>query len=290
MSAETPQDISLDLDALFAFTQLAPDMLQLPASHSPMARLYGGQVVAQALAACQHSVTPDRFANAAHANFIRAGDPGQPLEFQISRDSDGRSFSARRVTVSQQGRTILTMSASFHVPEPGQHHQFPMPQVPGPDGLPTQLDILRQVADRLPARHQAFWLRDGFIEYRPVEPFHVFDPPATPPRRHVWFRCTRRLAKDRALHQRLLAYASDLHILHTALAPFGRTWADPTLQDASLDHAIWFHDHGSINDWLLYVLDSPIAGGARGLGRGLIYTQDGRLIASAAQEGLIRFP
>jgi acyl-CoA thioesterase-2 len=283
-------DTSLDLQALFAFTEHTPDHLSLAASHSPMARLYGGQVVAQALAAAQHSVGPDRFVNAAHANFIRAGDPAERLEFLIERDSDGRSFSARRVTVRQQGRTILTLSASFHVPEPGQRHQFAMPEVSGPEGLPTQLDILSTVGDQLPARHQAFWLRDSFIEYRPVEPFHIFNPPITPPRRHVWFRCTRQLADDRALHQRLLAYASDLHILHTALAPFGRTWADPVLQDASLDHALWFHDHAPITDWLLYALDSPVAGGELGLGRGLIFAQDGRLIASAVQQGLIRFP
>jgi acyl-CoA thioesterase-2 len=287
-------DTSLDLQALFAFTEHSPDHLSLAASHSPMARLYGGQVVAQALAAAQASVTPDRFVNAAHASFIRAGDPAQRLDFRIDRDSDGRSFSARRVTVRQQGRTILTMSASFHVPEPGQRHQFPMPEVAGPEGLPTQIDLLSRVADQLPARHQAFWLRDGFIEYRPVEPFHVFNPPVTSPRRHVWLRCTRPLppesANDRALHQRLLAYASDLHILHTALAPFGRTWADPSLQDASLDHGLWFHDHAPVDDWLLYALDSPVAGGALGLGRGLIYARDGRLIASAVQQGLIRFP
>ncbi|WP_439534459.1 acyl-CoA thioesterase [Polymorphobacter sp.] len=283
-------DTSLDIPALFAFEEMAPDALRLPPTHSPMVRLYGGQVVAQALAACQHSVAPGRFANSCHANFIRAGDPALPLDFEVSRDSDGRSFSSRRVTVRQQGRVVLTMTASFHVPEPGARHQIAMPDVPGPDGLPTQLDILSKVGDRLPARHQAFWLRDGFIEYRPVEPFHVFEPPVTPPRRHIWFRCTRPLPDDRALHQRLLAYASDLHILHTALAPFGRTWADPELQDASLDHAIWFHDEARIDQWLLYVLDSPYAGNARGLGRGLIYTADGRLIASAVQEGLIRFP
>jgi acyl-CoA thioesterase-2 len=283
-------DTSLDLEALFAFAEVAPDHLRLPPTHSPMVRLYGGQVVAQALAAAQTSVPPDRFVNALHAQFIRAGDPAHPLDFLIARDSDGRSFSARRITVQQQGRTILTLSASFHVPEPGPRHQFPMPEVPGPGGLETQLEILSRLADRLPARHQAFWLRNGFIEYRPVEPFHVFDPPVTPPRRHVWFRCTRSLPHDRALHQRLLAYASDLHILHTALAPMGRTWADPALQDASLDHSLWFHAHAPLTDWLLYVLDSPVAGGALGLGRGLIYAADGRLIAATAQQGLIRFP
>lgn len=283
------KDNSLDLEALFAFEMLAPDALRLAPSYSPMARLYGGQVVAQALAACQRTVGPGRFANSCHANFIRAGDPQQPLEFSVSRDSDGRSFSARRVVVRQAERVILSMSASFHVPEPGGHHQFPMPDVPGPEGLAPQADYLAEVADRLPQRHQAFWLRESLIEYRPVEPFHVFDPPVTVPRRHFWFRCTRKLADDRALHQCLLAFASDLHILHTALAPFGRTWADPRIQDASLDHAIWFHDHAPVDDWMLYVLDSPYAGGARGLGRGLIYAQGGQLIASIAQEGLIRF-
>lgn len=299
-------DTSLDAHALFDFEALTPDHLRAAPSHSPMARLYGGQVVAQALAACQQSVAEDRFANNCHANFIRAGDPALPLDFILNRDSDGRSFSARRVVVSQQGRVILSMSASFHVPEAGAQHQFAMPAVPGPAALATQAEVLSTVADRLPARHRAFWLRESLFEYRPVERFFVFDPPIQAPRRHVWMRYTGplvpdgtaagdrtagdRTAGDRATHQRLLAYASDLHILHTALLPLGRSWADALLQDASLDHAIWFHSHARADEWLLYVLDSPFAGGALGLGRGLIYTADGRLVASVAQQGLIRFP
>ncbi len=286
MSADT----SLDHGALFGFEQLSDNHLRAAPSHSPMARLYGGQVVAQALAAGQHTVTTDRFANNCHANFIRAGDPALPLDFHIERDSDGRSFSARRVTVRQQGRVILSLSASFHVPEPGAHHQFAMPHVPGPEGLASQAEILAQAADRLPERHRAFWLRESLFEYRPVETFHVFDPPATPPRRHIWMRHSGSLGADRALHQRMLAYASDLHILHTALAPFGRTWADPALQDASLDHSIWFHQPGRVDEWMLYALDSPYAGGALGMGRGLIYSRSGQLLASVAQQGLIRFP
>lgn len=284
------RDTSLDLAALFAFAETAPDVLEAAPTHSPMARLYGGQVVAQALAAAQATVGADRFAHSCHANFIRAGDPAQPLAFHIERDSDGRSFSARRVTARQQGRTILSLSASFHVPEPGQQHQFAMPDVPGPDGLAPQIAYLKAVADQLPQRHQAFWLRDQLFEYRPVEPFHVFSPPVTPPRRHFWMRCTQPLPADRPLHQRLLAYATDLHILHTALGPFGRTWADPELMDASLDHAVWFHDDFRADDWLLYALDSPCANASRGLGRGLVFTAGGRLVASVAQEGLIRFP
>lgn len=283
-------DTSLDPHALFDFETLSPELLRARPTHSPMARLYGGQVVAQALAACQWSVGPDRFANSCHANFIRAGDPALPLDFHLSRDSDGRSFSARRVLVSQQGRVVLSMSASFHVPEPGGHHQFPMPAAPGPDTLRTQAEILAAVGDQLPPRHRAFWLRESLFEYRPVEAFHVFDPPAEAPRRHVWMRYTGPASNDPAQNQRLLAYASDLHILHTALLPFARSWADPLLQDASLDHAIWFHGHARVNEWLLYALDSPGAGGALGLGRGLIYTADGRLVASVAQQGLIRFP
>lgn len=284
------RDTSLDLAALFHFTETAADVLEAAPTHSPMARLYGGQVVAQALAAAQASVGPDRFAHNLHANFIRAGDPGQPTAFHIARDSDGRSFSARRVTARQQGRVILTLSASFHVPEPGQQHQLPMPEVPAPEGLAPQIDWLRPVADQLPERHQAFWLRDQLFDYRPVELFHVFSPPVTQPRRHFWMRCTQTLGPDRPLHQRLLAYATDLHILHTALGPFGRTWADPALMDASLDHAVWFHDEFRADDWLLYALDSPCANASRGLGRGLVYTRQGRLVASVAQEGLIRFP
>jgi acyl-CoA thioesterase-2 len=284
------EDRSEELRALFAFEELAPDRFRAPATHSPMQRLYGGQVIAQALSCAQQTAGTGRFAHSCHAYFVRPGDPDLPIDFEVVRDSDGRSFSARRVTATQEGRLILSLSASMHVEESGPEHQFDMPDVPGPDGLRPQSEVLGELGTRLPPRHHAFWLRDTGFDFRAVEPFTTFSPPRQPSRRHFWFRLRHRIGDDPAEHQRLFAYASDLYLLHAGLLPLGLSWAEPRLQDASLDHSIWFHDRFRIDEWLLYAMDSPRAGHARTLARGLVYTADGRLAISVAQEGLIRLP
>lgn len=278
------------LDQLFDYVEIAPDVFRAPPTHSPMVRLYGGQVFAQALAAAQRTVTDGRLANSCHAYFIRPGDPAHTIDFAVIRDSDGRSFSARRVTATQGDKLILSLAVSMHVDEPGAQHQFAMPEVAAPEGLASQATIMSAIGARLPTRHRAFWLLDMGVDYRPVEPFVTFDPAPRPARRHFWFRLTGAVGDDPAEHQRLLAYASDLHILHTGLLPLAIGWAEPRLQDASLDHSIWFHDRFRVDEWLLYALDSPRAAGARALGRGTVFTRDGRLVASLAQEGLIRLP
>lgn len=282
-------DRSQLLADLFAFEQIGPDQFRAPAHPTPLARLFGGQVVAQALAACQRSVE-GRNAHSCHAYFIRAGVPEQPLDFAVERDTDGRSFAARRVVVKQAGRAILTMSTSFHADEDGASHHLLMPAVPAPDEIAPESERISAVADRLPERHQPFWLNDMGFDYRVVEKTDAFAFPSTPARRNVWMKLRHRIGDDIGEHQRLFAYASDLYMMHTGLLPIGLGWADPRLQDASLDHAIWFHDRFRVDEWLLYALDSPAAGHARTLGRGLVFTQDGRLVASAAQEGLIRMP
>lgn len=284
------EDRRAALEAMFAYEEGAPDRFRAAPTGGPAARLYGGQVIAQALSAAQRTAPAERFANSCHAYFVGPGDPKQPIEFAVERDSDGRSFSARRVTAGQGGKLILSLSASFHVSEEGPDHHLPMPAVPPPDEVAPESEVIAAVADRLPEHRRAFWLNDLGIDYRVVEPVDVFTFSPRPARRHVWLRVRHRVGDDPAVHQRLFAYASDLYMMHTGLLPLGIGWADPRLQDTSLDHAIWFHDRFRVDEWLLYALDSPAGGRARTLGRGLVFTRDGRLVVSAAQEGLIRMP
>lgn len=285
-----PIDRKADFERLFRLTEVEPDRFRALAARTLMERLYGGQVIAQALSAVQRTVKQNRFAHSCHAYFLRPGHPDQPIDYGVMRDSDGRSFSARRLTALQGDRLILSLSASFQDEEPGLTHQFDAPSVVGPELLRSQSDILAEIGIRLPPRHHAFWLQDTGFDFRAVEPFITFEPEPVPARRHFWFRLRHRIGGDRAEHQRLFAFASDLYLLHAGLLPLGISWANPSLQDASLDHSIWFHDSFRIDEWLLYVLDSPRAGHARTLARGMVFTRDGRLVISVAQEGLIRLP
>lgn len=281
-------DPAVEREMLFAYTVVAQDHFRTPPIPSSLLRLYGGQVVAQALGAVQRTVAADRPVHSCHAYFVRPGDTHKPLDFIVSRDSDGRSFSARRVTVEQGGRLILSLSASFHEIEDGARNQFAMPDVPPPEGLRSMADYIAEIGDSLPRQHWPFWRRNHLFDWRPVEHFRIFNGEPETSRRHFWMKLRTPIGDDLAEHQRYLAYASDLHILHAGLAPLGVGWADDYLQTASLDHAIWFYDRFRIDDWLLYTLDSPVAGGSRALGRGIVYTRDGRLIAAVSQEGLIR--
>jgi acyl-CoA thioesterase-2 len=251
-------------------------------------RVYGGQVIGQALVAASRTVDEPRPAHSLHAYFIRPGDPAAPILYTVERDRDGKSFTTRRVVAIQHGRPIFNMAVSFQVEEPGAEHQFDMPQVPGPEGLRTERELRLPFADRIPEKFRAHWLRERPIEMRPVEVRDMFAPEKLPPYHHVWFRVADRIGDDRALHQCMLAYASDMTLLDTCTLPHGLSWLDPKFQSASLDHAIWFHEPFRADEWLLYVQDSPKAAGARGFNRGSIYTQAGRLVASVAQEGLIR--
>ena len=250
-------------------------------------RVFGGQVIGQALVAAVRTVE-DRFAHSLHGYFLRPGDPSVPIIYEVDRIRDGRSFTTRRVVAIQHGAAIFSMSVSFHAEEPGMSHQSEMPDVPEPESLANASELIARFKDQLPEAIRKYWERERPIEIRPVEVGRYFTREPATPVQHVWMRATAPLPDDPALHQCALAYASDFTLLDTALIAHGRVLLDPRLMLASLDHAVWFHRPFQADDWLLYAQDSPAAGGARGFCRGNIFTRDGTLVASVAQEGLIR--
>ena len=273
---------------LFDFEEVAPDRFRVPPTGGPLARLFGGHVLAQAFSAAQRTVSPDRPAHSCHAYFVSSGRTDLPIDYVVTRDRDGRSFSARRVAAMQGSTLIFSLSASMHHLEDGPAQQAVRPDVPPPEALPPLDAVIARSMTGMPAARQAFWDRDLGLDFRAVEPFVTIDPPVTPPRRHMWARVRNRLSDDTADHQRMFAYLSDLFVMHTGLGPLGVSWASMQLQDASLDHAIWFHQPFRADEWMLVAMDSPYTGGARTLGRATVFAQDGRLVASVAQEGLVR--
>lgn len=251
-------------------------------------RVFGGQVLAQALIAARRTVGEAREAHSLHGYFILPGDIARPIVYVVDPLRDGKSFTTRQVTGIQEGRAIFNMSASFQVAETGVEHQVAMPDVPGPESLEDELERIRSMAHRIPERLRAVYTQDRPIEFRPVSPVDPFEPEARPPVKYVWLRAVERLPDEPVLHQAILAYASDYGLLGTALLPHRLTFQDRRLQAATLDHALWFHRPFRVDDWLLYAMDSPVAAGARGFTRGLVFTRAGELVASTAQEGLIR--
>ncbi len=251
-------------------------------------RVYGGQVFAQALVAARRTVAEGREAHSAHGYFILPGDLTAPIVYFVDRLRDGKSFTTRRVTAIQHGQAIFNLSASFHVEEPGVSHQPSMPDVPGPETLKPELELIREVAARMPPEHRATIVQERPIDFRPVAPLDFFRPEKREPVRHVWFRSIGALPNDALTHQAILAYASDYGLLITALQPHGIAFRDPGLQLASLDHSLWMHRPFRADEWLLYSVDSPIATGGRGFVRGQVFSRSGELVASVAQEGLIR--
>ena len=252
-------------------------------------RVFGGQVFAQALVAAQRTVDDARLAHSAHGYFILPGDLAAPIVYFVDRLRDGKSFTTRRVTAIQHGRAIFNLSASFHVAEEGLEHQAEMPAVPDPDTLAPELSLIREMAHQIPASLRPVLTQDRPIDWRPVAPpVDPFTPGKRPPVRHTWFRVLGRLPDDPWIHQAVLAYASDYGLLPTALQPHGVPFRDPALQIASLDHSLWLHRDFRADEWLLYSMDSPWSGGARGFVRGSVYTRNGELVASVAQEGLLR--
>lgn len=250
--------------------------------------VFGGQVLGQSLSAAQHTVDDDRTVHSIHAYFLRAGDITAPIVFDVDRSRDGHSFSVRRVTAIQHGQPILVFAASFQKIEPGVEHQFHIPEVPQPEDIPAPEPISPEVMAGLSAKMQRWLSRMGPFDMRPVYPRDELNPSKRPPYQQVWFRLNERIGDDANLHRAMLAYASDFYLLGTTTFPHAISYYQPNVQMASLDHALWFHRPFRIDDWLLYALDSPSASGARGLARGSIYTRDGTLVASVAQEGLIR--
>jgi acyl-CoA thioesterase II len=250
-------------------------------------RVFGGQVMAQALVAARRTVDDEREAHSVHGYFILPGDLAAPIVYFVDRLRDGKSFTTRRVTAIQHGRAVFNMSASFHRAETGIEHQSAMPDVPGPDELRPELDVIRSAADRIPASVRPILTQDRPMDIRPVhnDPFDATPREAV---RHTWIRAVGSMPDAPLAHQAVLAYASDYGLLTTAIQPHGLTIRDPRLLAASLDHAMWFHRPFRMDEWLLYTTDSPAAAGARGFARGSVFTRDGNLVASVAQEGLLR--
>jgi acyl-CoA thioesterase-2 len=251
-------------------------------------QLFGGQVLGQALSAASRTVEPERRVHSLHGYFLRPGDASLPVVYTVDRVRDGGSFTTRRVVAIQKGQPIFTVMASFHGEEPGYSHQARMPDVKGPEGIPTEMELLSQHAHRFPERLREKFLSEKPIEMRPVTHVDWFAPETREPLKYVWFRANGELPDDPQVHRYLLAYASDFNLITTAMQPHGVTVVQRNIQVASLDHALWFHGELRMNEWLLYAMDSPWAGGGRGLSRGHIFTRDGKLVASVAQEGLIR--
>lgn len=251
-------------------------------------RVFGGQVIAQALVAAYRTVTDDRTCHSLHAYFIRPGDPKVPIIYQVDRARDGGSFTTRRVVAIQHGQQIFNLAASFHVPEEAWNHQHAMPEVPGPDTLDDRIEWRRQFAEKLPPRHRGHFLRPRPVEMREVEPLDPLKPAKASDVQHLWFRVARPIDEAPWLHHCLLAYASDMALLGTGNRPHGISWMTGELMSASLDHAMWFHAPLKFDDWHLYTMDSPYAGGARSFNRGSVYDSQGHLVASVAQEGLMR--
>lgn len=250
-------------------------------------RVFGGQVIGQSLVAATRTVE-DRSVHSLHGYFIRPGDPDVPIIYEVDPYRDGRSFTTRRVVAIQHGKPIFSMAASFHVAEDGLDHQFDMPDVPAPEDLPSEKELVARFSDAIPEMIRKYWERDRPIELRPVALRNYLEPVPAEPFQHVWIRASDTLPDDDALHQCVLAYASDMTLLDTALIAHGRTLFDRDLQLASLDHALWFHRTFRADEWLLYSQDSPSSSNALGLTRGSIFTRNGSLVASVAQEGLIR--
>ena len=250
-------------------------------------RVFGGQVIGQALVAAARTVT-GRPAHSLHCYFLRPGDPKIPILYEVDRIRDGKSFATRRVVAIQHGEAIFTMAASFQIEEPGLDHQIEMPDVLPPEKLPSEADLKEAYLHNAPEAVRKYWQRPRPIELRPVDLRHYISREPLEPSQFVWVRATHKLPDDPDIHRCVLAYASDMTLLDTSLFAHGRSIFDQDLQPASLDHAMWFHRPFRADEWLLYAEDSPSASGARGFTRGSLFTRDGRLVASVAQEGLIR--
>lgn len=251
-------------------------------------RVFGGQVIGQALVSAQRTVESERHVHSLHGYFMRPGDPSVPIVYEVDRIRDGRSFTTRRVVAIQHGRAIFSMSASFQIEEPGLEHYLPMPKVAPPEDLPSEKELANQFIDHAPEGVRKYWQRERPIELRPIDLEHYISSRKLDPVQNIWFRATGKLPDDSAVQRAVLAYASDMTLLDTSLFAHGRAVFDPNLQVASLDHAMWFHRPMNMEEWHLYSQDSPNASGARGFTRGSIYNREGVLVASVTQEGLIR--
>jgi len=276
------------LDRLLELEIIGEDVFRGPSQDLGWGTVFGGQVVGQALSAAGRTVDNGRHAHSLHAYFLRPGDPSRPISYHVERTRDGASFSTRRIRAHQDGPPIFFMAASFQRPEGGLDHQVAMPEVPGPDGLASYDELTRRYLPLAPEPLRTSLDIEWPFEMRPVEVIDPLSPRQTAPVSHVWLRSAGPLPDDDRVHRYLLAYTSDFSLLDTALAPHGRSYWQGDLKMASIDHAMWFHRPCRADEWLLYAMDSPNACGSRGLVRGELYDRTGRLVASTAQEGMIR--
>jgi acyl-CoA thioesterase-2 len=276
-----------DLISILDLEQLDINLFRGRSPQVGWQRVFGGQVIGQALVAAVRTVE-GRPAHSMHAYFLLPGDPKVPIIYDVDRMRDGGSFTTRRVTARQHGHPIFSMLASFHRPEDGLDHQATMPKVPPPEDLPSDAEMREKLLPTMPEAVRKYYERERPIELRPVE-FDRYRGKKYPDGKfHIWIRATGKLPDDPAIHQCALAYSSDYALLDTALAPHGRTLFESDFMGASLDHALWLHRPFRADDWLLYAQDSPNLHGSRGFARGLIFKRDGTLVASVAQEGLVR--
>lgn len=289
MENETPKPVKRaeTFVRLLDVEELDRDIYRGMATPGGEGRVFGGQVIAQALSAAIRTVDPERICHSLHAYFIRAGNSEKPILYLVSRDRDGRSFNTRRVVAQQDGEVILNMSCSFQVEEGGYRHQWDMPDVPRPEDLPREEDLVEEHKAELPPALLRV-MRNRPLDVRACGARPPFERGDQAQSGDFWFRTRGTLPDDPLVHQTALAFASDMGLLAAAMLPHGKSFIDADMQVASLDHAMWFHAPAKADEWLLYSTDSPWAGGARGMTRGQIFTRDGLMVAETAQEGLIR--
>ena len=282
--------MSFDIDDLLAILDLEalePNLFRGQSPNVGWQRIFGGQVIAQALVAATRTVE-DRHIHSLHCYFLRPGDPSAPILYEVDAIRDGKSFTTRRVVASQKDRPIFSLSASFQIPEEGYDHQIDMPEIPAPEDLPSEEDFIEKYQEIAPKHITDYWSRPRPIEVRPVTVEHYFSSKKLEPVQHIWMRTKSPIPEDHLTSSAVLAYLSDMTLLDTSLYAHGTSIFNKQLQVASLDHAIWFHRKADLSNWILFTQDSPSASGAKGFTRGSLYNRSGQLIASVAQEGLIR--
>ena len=278
-----------ELEDLLSVTRMGDGWYLGKRKAGGVGRVFGGQVIAQALAAAQDTVSSERVAHSLHAYFMRAGSEDYEITFRVERDFDGGSFSTRRVIALQQDKPILSMTTSFQKMEAGLHHQAVMPDVPMPEELQDEAQLRAMFADQVPEKFRANFVRERAFESRPVNARDwLGGDKREPASQDIWFKLRSKTVDDPAVHRAMLTYQSDSWLLGTCTLAHGVTWLTPGMMTASLDHAVWLHEDFRVDDWLLYSCDSPWSGRGRGFNRGSIYTRDGTLVATCAQEGLIR--
>lgn len=289
----TRRDPAASITRLIDLLDVQPqgdDVFRGQSTNEGWQRVYGGQVVAQALMAASKTVDGGRLCHSLHSYFIRPGDPAHAIDYKVERDRDGASFTTRRIIALQKGRPIFNMAASFQAPEEGLEHATALPDVTPPETLRSDAEWAEINAERIPEPQRTLWReRDRPLEFRPVEYVDPFSPEATLPLAHHWVRAAAPFEAPEPVMRALFAYASDMTMLDTCLLPHAIAWSDKRLQVASLDHAIWFNTTPDLNNWLLFDQDSPVASGGRGLNRGIVYDRTGHVVANVVQEGLIRY-